>query len=285
MPILVNKDTRLIIQGITGRRGRIHTQQMIHYGTNVFGGVTPGKGGEWVEGKPVFDTVKAAINATGANASLIYVPASSALDAIYEAIDSGIELIVCITEGIPVKDMMYVKDYLKDKTTCFIGPNSPGILTPGEAKVGVFPGFIATPGHIGVVSRSGTLAYEVIDLLTQNGIGQSTCVGIGADSTIGMGFVDIIERFENDHNTEKIVLIGEIGGQAEIRAAHYIKAHTTKPIVALIAGHTAPWHKQMGHAGAIIQAENETAQAKVAALQAAGVRIAYNPEQIPNLLG
>lgn len=284
MAILVNKDTRLIVQGITGREGRFHTEQMIAYGTNVVGGVTPGKGGEWVEGKPVFDTVKAAVEATDANTSLIYVPAAFAADSIYEAIDAGISLIVCITEGIPITDMMKVYQYIKRTKSRLIGPNCPGLLTPGQAKVGIMPGYIATPGSVGLVSKSGTLTYEVVHALTQAGMGQTTCVGIGGDPIIGTNFVEVLELFEHDPDTEKIVMIGEIGGRAEIDAAEYIKKNVTKPVVAFIAGKSAPAGTRMGHAGAIIEGGQGTAAQKIAALQAAGVRVADNPEQIPVLL-
>lgn len=284
MAILADKSTHLIVQGITGREGSFHTQQMIEYGTDVVGGVTPGKGGEWVHGKPVFDTVKKAVDATGANASIIYAPAAAAPDAIYESIDSGIDLIVCITEGIPIQDMMKVYDYLKRSRSRLIGPNCPGLLTPGQAKIGIMPGYIAKPGNIGVVSKSGTLTYEVVNALTQASMGQTTCVGIGGDPVIGTNFVDVLQLFEEDPETEKVVLIGEIGGRAEIDAAEYIKAHMTKPVAAFIAGKSAPPGTRMGHAGAIIEGGEGTATEKIAALQAAGVRVADNPDQIPGLL-
>ncbi len=284
MAILVGKDTKLLIQGITGREGLFHTEQMIEYGTNVVGGVTPGKGGEWALGKPVFDTVKAARDATGANATVIYVPAAFAADAIYEAIDAGIELIVCITEGVPVKDMMQVRAYLDQSNSRLIGPNCPGLLTPGRAKVGIMPGHIAMPGAIGVVSRSGTLTYEVMYALTQRGMGQSTCVGIGGDPVNGTNFIDVLQMFEDDPQTEKVVLIGEIGGTDEEKAAQFIASHMTKPVVAFIAGQTAPPGKRMGHAGAIVEGGAGTAEGKIKALNAAGVRVAEHPEQIPDLL-
>jgi len=284
MAILVGKDTKLLIQGITGREGLFHTEQMIEYGTNVVGGVTPGKGGEWALGKPVFDTVKAARDATGANATVIYVPAAFAADAIYEAIDAGIELIVCITEGVPVKDMMQVRAYLDQSNSRLIGPNCPGLLTPGQAKVGIMPGHIAMPGAIGVVSRSGTLTYEVMYALTQRGMGQSTCVGIGGDPVNGTNFIDVLQMFEDDPQTEKVVLIGEIGGTDEEKAAQFIASHMTKPVVAFIAGQTAPPGKRMGHAGAIVEGGAGTAEGKIKALNAAGVRVAEHPEQIPDLL-
>ncbi len=284
MAILVDRNTRLLVQGITGREGLFHTQQMIEYGTNVVGGVTPGKGGEWVLGKPVFDTVKAAREATGANTSVIYVPAAFAADAIYEAIDAGIELIVCITEGIPVRDMMQVRARLDQSKSRLVGPNCPGLLTPGQAKVGIMPGHIAMPGNVGVVSRSGTLTYEVVYALTQRGIGQSTCVGIGGDPINGTSFIDVLQMFEDDPQTEKVVLIGEIGGTEEEKAAHFITTYMTKPVVAFIAGQTAPPGKRMGHAGAIVEGGSGTAAEKIAALQAAGVTVAEHPEQIPDLL-
>jgi len=284
MAILVGKDTKLLVQGITGREGLFHTEQMIEYGTNVVGGVTPGKGGEWALGKPVFDTVKAARDATGANATVIYVPAAFAADAIYEAIDAGIELIVCITEGVPVKDMMQVRAYLDQSNSRLIGPNCPGLLTPGQAKVGIMPGHIAMPGAIGVVSRSGTLTYEVMYALTQRGMGQSTCVGIGGDPVNGTNFIDVLQMFEDDPQTEKVVLIGEIGGTDEEKAAQFIASHMTKPVVAFIAGQTAPPGKRMGHAGAIVEGGAGTAEGKIKALNAAGVRVAEHPEQIPDLL-
>ena len=284
MAILADKNTRLLVQGITGREGSFHTKQMIDYGTNVVGGVTPGKGGEWVHGKPVFDTVKKAVDATGSNASIIYAPAGVAPDAIYEAVNAGIALIVCITEGIPILDMIKVYDYVKRSNSRLIGPNCPGLLTPGQAKVGIMPGYIAKPGNVGVVSKSGTLTYEVVFALTQAGMGQTTCLGIGGDPVIGTNFVDALRMFEDDPETEKVVLIGEIGGRAEIDAAEFIQAHMTKPVAAFIAGKSAPPGTRMGHAGAIIEGGEGTASEKIAALTAAGVKVADNPEQIPDLL-
>jgi succinyl-CoA synthetase alpha subunit len=257
---------------------------MIDYGTDVVGGVTPGKGGEWVLGKPIFDTAKAAVDATGANTSIIFVPAAFGPDAIYEAIDAGIELIICITEGIPILDMMKVYEYLRHSKSRLIGPNCPGLLTPGQAKVGIMPGYIAQPGNIGVVSKSGTLTYEVVYALTQAGMGQTTCIGIGGDPVIGTNFVDVLRLFEDDPLTEKVVLIGEIGGRAEVEAAAFIRANMTKPVAAFIAGKSAPTGTRMGHAGAIIEGGEGTAAEKIEALQAAGVRVADNPEQIPDLL-
>jgi len=284
MAILADSNTKLLVQGITGREGLFHTEQMIEYGTQVVGGVTPGKGGEWVLGKPVFDTVKSAREATGANATVIYVPAAFAADAIYEAVDAEIELIVCITEGIPVRDMMQVRARLDQSNSRLLGPNCPGLLTPGQAKIGIMPGHIAMPGNVGVVSRSGTLTYEVVYALTQRGIGQSTCVGIGGDPINGTSFIDVLQMFEDDPQTEKVVLIGEIGGTDEEKAAHFIATTMTKPVVAFIAGQTAPPGKRMGHAGAIVEGGSGTAADKIAALQAAGVKVAEHPEQIADLL-
>ncbi len=284
MAILVDKNTRLLVQGITGREGLFHTQQMIAYGTNVVGGTSPGKGGEWVEGKPVFDTLKEARESTGANASIIYVPARGAPDAIYEAIDAGIELIVCITEGIPIADMMKVREHLDMSQSRLIGPNCPGLLTPGQAKVGIMPGYIATPGNVGVVSKSGTLTYEVVNALTQNGIGQSTCVGIGGDPINGTDFIDVLQLFEDDPQTDEVVLIGEIGGEAEEKAARFVRDHMTKPVVAFVAGKAAPPGRRMGHAGALIEGGKGTYKEKVEALEAANVKVAQHPEQIPELL-
>lgn len=286
MSILVDKNTRLLVQGITGKEGLFHTTQMVAYGTNVVAGVTPGKGGEWVlDGKvPVFDSVKAAKEATDANASVIFVPARFAADAMIEAADAGIELIVCITEGVPVHDMMRVRAYLDTLNTQLIGPNCPGLLTPGAAKVGIIPGSIAIPGNVGVVSRSGTLTYEVLYALKQVGLGASTCVGIGGDPVKGLNFLEILEMFENDPQTEKVVMIGEIGGNDEEKAAEYIAAKMTKPVVSFIAGQTAPPGKRMGHAGAIIEGGAGTAADKIKALQKAGVKVARHPEEIPELL-
>jgi succinyl-CoA synthetase alpha subunit len=284
MAILANKNTRLVVQGITGNEGSFHTEQMIDYGTNVVGGVTPGKGGQWIFGKPIFDTVKKAKEATDANASIIFVPPKFAADAMFEAIDAEIDLIVCITENIPVQDMMKVYSYLKNSKSRLIGPNCPGLLTPGQAKIGIMPGYIATPGNVGVVSKSGTLTYEVVYALTQAGMGQSTCLGIGGDPIIGTNFVDALEMFENDPETEKIAILGEIGGRAEIDAAEYVKKRMTKPVAAFIAGRSAPEGTRMGHAGAIVEGGEGSAQEKIEALKAAGVRVADNPEQIPDLL-
>ncbi len=286
MSILVDKNTRLIVQGITGNEGLFHTTQMAAYGTNVVGGVTPGKGGEWVmDGKlPVFDSVKMAKDATDANATIIFVPARFAPDAMFEAADAGIPLIICITEGVVVQDMMSVRNYLDQKKVRLIGPNCPGLLTPGEAKVGIIPGNIAIPGNVGVVSRSGTLTYEVLYAMKNLGMGASTCVGIGGDPINGTNFLDVLEMFEHDPKTEKVIMIGEIGGNEEEKAADYIASKMTKPVASFIAGQTAPAGKRMGHAGAIIEGGAGTAADKIKALEAAGVKVAKHPEEIPTLL-
>jgi succinyl-CoA synthetase alpha subunit len=286
MSILVNKDTRLLVQGITGNEGLFHTEQMLAYGTKVVAGTRPGKGGEWVlNGKvPVFDSCHAAVEATGVNTSIIFVSARFAPDAIFEAADAGIPFIVCITEGIPVQDMMRVREYLDQKGVRLLGPNCPGLLTPDEAKVGIIPGNIAIPGNVGVVSRSGTLTYEVLYALKLAGMGASTCVGIGGDPINGTSFIDCLDLFEADPHTEKVVLIGEIGGSDEERAAEFISSQMTKPVVSFIAGQTAPPGKRMGHAGAIIEGGSGTAADKVKALEAAGVKVAKHPEEIPSLL-
>jgi len=286
MSILINKNTLLLGQGITGHEGLFHAQQMVNYGTKIVAGVTPGKGGEWIlDSKvPVFDSVKIAKRATGANTSVIFVPARFAADAMFEAADAGIELIVCITEGIPVQDMMQVRNYLDQKNIRLVGPNCPGLLTPGEAKVGIIPGTIALPGNVGVVSRSGTLTYEVLYALKINNIGVSTCVGIGGDPIIGTNFIDALRMFEEDPQTDRVVMIGEIGGSDEEKAAKYITDYMTKPIVGFIAGQTAPPGKRMGHAGAIVEGGTGLAKDKIKALEAAGVKVAKHPEEIPNLI-
>ncbi|MGC8874923.1 MAG: succinate--CoA ligase subunit alpha [Chloroflexia bacterium] len=284
MAILVDEHTRLVVQGITGREGEFHTRQMLAYGTKVVAGVTPGKGGAEVAGVPVFDTVAQAVAATGANTSVIYVPARFAPEAIYEAVDAGIPFIVCITEGIPALDMVRVCAYVQARGVRLLGPNCPGIISPGKAKVGIMPGHIHTPGPVGVVSRSGTLTYEVVDALTRAGLGQSTCVGIGGDPIIGTTFLDVLELFQADEETEAIVLIGEIGGTDEERAARYIAEHVTKPVVAYVAGRTAPPGKRMGHAGAIIEGGTGTAQEKISALAQAGVAVAEYPAQVADLV-
>lgn len=281
MSILVDKDTRLLVQGITGREGAFHTEQMLEYGTTVVAGVTPGRGGQTINGVPVFNTVKEAVRETGANTSIIFVPAAFATDAILEAADGGVELVVAITEGIPVLDMVKVKKFVDEQEVALIGPNCPGLLTPGEAKVGIIPGIIATPGPVGMVSRSGTLTYEVAYELTERGLGQSTIVGIGGDPIPGMNFIDVLRRFEADPQTEAIALIGEIGGTDEEEAAAYIETHVTKPVYSFIAGRTAPPGKRMGHAGAIISGGGEgTAQGKIEALQAVGVTVASHPAEV-----
>ena len=286
MSILVNRNTRLMVQGITGQEGTFHTKRMVEYGTHVVAGVTPGKGGEWVlNGKiPVFDSVKIGKNATGANTSVIFVPARFAADAMLEAADAGVDLIICITEGVPVSDMMRVLSYLDQKGVRLVGPNCPGLLTPGEAKVGIIPGNIAIPGNIGVVSRSGTLTYEILFALKNLGLGVSTCVGIGGDPINGTNFIDVLKMFQEDSKTEKIVLIGEIGGTDEEQAAEYISQQITKPVAAFIAGRTAPPGKRMGHAGAIVQGGTGLAEDKIKALKKARVKVAQHPEEIPSLL-
>jgi succinyl-CoA synthetase alpha subunit len=289
MSVLCNKKTKLIVQGITGSEGTFHTSQMIAYGTKVVGGVTPGKGGTSYEGKgedmfkhavPVFNTVAEAVKSTGANATCIFVPASMAADAILEAVDAKIPLIVCITEGIPVRDMIPVWDALKKSASRLIGPNCPGLLTPGECKIGIMPGFIARKGNVGIVSRSGTLTYEAVGQLTAIGMGQSTCIGIGGDPIIGTRFIDAIQLFNEDPDTHAIVMIGEIGGTAEEEAAEYIGKHVKKPVVGFIAGRTAPPGRRMGHAGAIISGGKGTAAAKVEAMTAAGIHVVETPAHI-----
>ena len=284
MSILVDKDTRLVVQGITGREGEFHTQQMKEYGTNVVAGVTPGKGGGWVAGIPVFDTVHEAVEATEANASIIYVPSRFAPDAMLEAADAGIQVIVCITEGIPVLDMIRVRAYLDCRDIRLIGPNCPGIITPGETKVGIMPGHIHQPGSVGVVSRSGTLTYEVVHALSARGLGQSTAVGIGGDPIIGTDFIDVLRLFEADPMTTQVVAIGEIGGTDEQRAAAFIARYMTKPVTAFVAGQTAPPGKRMGHAGAIIEGGEGTAAEKIAAFEAVGVRVARHPVEIAEMV-
>jgi len=280
LSILVDKNTRLIVQGITGKEGTFHMLQMREYGTNVVGGVTPGKGGTTHEGVPVFNTVEDAVRETGANASVVYVPPAFAADAIMEAADAGIPLVVCITEGIPVADMVKVHEYLRDKNTRMIGPNCPGIISPGKCKIGIMPGHIHKEGRIGVVSRSGTLTYEAVGQLTALGLGQSTAIGIGGDPIIGTNHTDALKLFQADDETDAIVMIGEIGGTAEEDAAAYAKANVTKPIVAFIAGQTAPPGRRMGHAGAIISGGKGTAAEKMAALTAAGIRVVQSPADI-----
>jgi succinyl-CoA synthetase alpha subunit len=280
MAILVNKNTRVLTQGITGATGQFHTRACKEYGTQMVAGVTPGKGGTSFEGIPIFDTVQRAVRETGANASVIYVPPPFAADAILESADAGIPLIICITEGVPVRDMVKVKRYLAGRSSQLLGPNCPGTITPGECKIGIMPGHIHKPGHIGVVSRSGTLTYEAVDQLTRLDMGQSTCVGIGGDPVHGFEFVDVLVLFNSDPGTEAVVMIGEIGGSAEEEAAAWIKANMKKPVVGFIAGQTAPPGKRMGHAGAIISGGKGTAKEKIAAMTSAGIRMASSPATI-----
>jgi succinyl-CoA synthetase alpha subunit len=280
MSILVNKNSKVVVQGFTGTEGTFHAGQMIEYGTNVVGGVTPGKGGQTHLGRPVFNTVAEAVQNTGADVSLIFVPPAFAADAIMEAAEAGIEVIVCITEGIPVQDMVKVKEYLKDKSSRLIGPNCPGIITPGEAKIGIMPGFIHQKGIVGIVSRSGTLTYEAVDQLTKVGLGQTTAIGIGGDPIVGTTTRDAIELFMNDPETKGIVMIGEIGGGMEAEAAEWIKAHGSKPVVAFIAGATAPKGRTMGHAGAIIGGHSDTAEAKKEILRDCGIHVVDSPADI-----
>jgi succinyl-CoA synthetase alpha subunit len=284
MSILVNKNTKLVIQGITGRDGKFHTGKMKEYGTNVVAGVSPGKEGLLIDGIPVFNSVAGAVKATGANTSIIFVPAAFAADAILEASEAGIELVVCISEGLPIQDMIRVTPILKQNGTLLIGPNCPGIITPDEALIGILPANIFKKGNIGFISRSGTLTYEVVNLLTENNFGQTTCVGIGGDPVAGLYFIDLLERFENDPETIAVVVIGEIGGDAEEQAAQFIAEKMTKPVVAFIAGQTAPPGKRMGHAGAIISSGSGTAEEKIAAFNKAGVPVAKEPNEIPELL-
>ncbi|MFP4471880.1 MAG: succinate--CoA ligase subunit alpha [Bacteroidales bacterium] len=280
MSVLVDKNSKVVIQGFTGNEGTFHAQQMIAYGTNVVGGVTPGKGGQTHLDKPVFNTVEDAVKQAGADVSVIFVPPAFAADAIMEAADAGIGVIVCITEGIPTKDMITVKEYLKDKPARLVGPNCPGVITPGEAKVGIMPGFIHKPGKVGIVSRSGTLTYEAVDQLTKAGLGQTTAIGIGGDPIIGTSTKDGIELLMNDPKTEGIVMIGEIGGTMEAEAAEYVKNHGTKPVVGFIAGATAPKGRTMGHAGAIIGGKDDTAEAKKKIMRECGIHVVDSPADI-----
>jgi succinyl-CoA synthetase alpha subunit len=284
MSILINKDTKVIVQGITGRDGGFHAGKMKEYGTNIVGGISPGKGGTEVNGIPVFNTVEEAVKTTGANVSVIFVPAPFAGDAILEASYAGIELVVCITEGVPVKDMMKATRVLKQNGTKLIGANCPGLITPDESLIGILPAMIFKKGNVGLISRSGTLTYEVVNMLTENGLGQSTCVGIGGDPVSGLYFIDLLEMYEKDPETKAVVLIGEIGGDAEEQAAWYIRENMTKPVVAFIAGQSAPPGKRMGHAGAIISSGSGTAEEKIKAFDEAGVPVAKEPGEIPRLV-
>lgn len=277
MSVFINKDTKVIVQGITGSTALFHTKQMLEYGTQIVGGVTPGKGGTEVEGVPVFNTVEEAVNATGANASVIYVPAPFAADAIMEAVDAELDLAICITEHIPVLDMVKVKRYMQGKKTRLVGPNCPGVITPGECKIGIMPGYIHTKGHVGVVSRSGTLTYEAVHQLSQEGIGQSTAVGIGGDPVNGTDFIDVLKAFNEDEDTYAVIMIGEIGGTAEEEAALWVKENMTKPVVGFIGGRTAPPGKRMGHAGAIISGGKGTADEKIRVMNECGIQVADTP--------
>jgi len=278
--ILVDKNTRVLTQGITGSTGQIHTRACREYGTKMVAGVTPGRGGSDFEGIPIFNTVDQAVRATGVTASIIYVPPPSAADAIMEAVDAGLSPVVCITEGIPVLDMVRVKRFMQGRPTCLVGPNCPGVITPGECKMGIMPGYIHMPGRVGVVSRSGTLTYEAVYQLTRLGIGQSTCIGIGGDPIIGLQHIDVLRLFEEDPGTEAVILIGEIGGTAEEEAAEFVRAHMGKKVVAFVAGQTAPPGKRMGHAGAIISGGRGTAADKIRAFESAGIRVAKSSAEI-----
>jgi len=284
MSILVNKDTRVITQGISGKTGLFHTQQAVAYGTKMVGGVTPGKGGSTIEGVPVFNTVASAVRETGANASVIYVPPAFAADSIMEAVEAGVELVVCITEGIPVLDMVRVKRYMEGRRSRLIGPNCPGVITPDECKIGIMPGYIHKRGHVGVVSRSGTLTYEAVWQLTTRGVGQSSAVGIGGDPVNGTNFVEVLRMFNDDPDTEAVIMIGEIGGTAEEEAAAFVREHMKKPVAGFIAGRSAPPGKRMGHAGAIISGGQGTAADKVAAMEAAGISVAATPSEMGSTL-
>lgn len=284
MSIFVDENTKLLVQGITGRDGSFHTRQMIEYGTQVVAGVTPGKGGQHLDDVPIFDTVQEAVDESGANTSIVYVPPAFAVDAVYEAASAGIEHIVCITEGIPVLEMTKVYRYVKQQGATLIGPNCPGVISPGKSKVGILPGHIFRQGSVGVISRSGTLTYEIVFQLTSAGLGQSTCVGIGGDSIIGTNFIDCLELFEADEETDSVVLIGEIGGNDEQKAAEFVEREMEKPVVGFVTGQTAPPGKRMGHAGAIIQGAGGTAREKVEAFEQAGVSVAQKPDEISELL-
>jgi succinyl-CoA synthetase alpha subunit len=284
MSIYVNKDTKVLVQGITGSVGAFHTKQMLEYGTKIVGGVTPGKSGSRVEGVPVFNTVVEAVKATGANASVIYVPPAFAADAICEGFDAGLDVVVCITEGIPILDMVKVKRFMEGKRTRLVGPNCPGVITPGECKIGIMPGYIHKPGTIGIVSKSGTLTYEAVHQVSVLGMGQSTCVGIGGDPINGTNFIDVLSAFEADPKTEAVIMIGEIGGTAEEEAAAFVKSKMTKPVVGFVAGQTAPKGKRMGHAGAIISGGKGTAAEKIEAFKAAGISVSETPADMGKTL-
>ena len=284
MAILIDESTRVVVHGLTGKEGSFHALRNRDYGTKVVAGMTPGKGGEEVDGIPVFDTAVQAVRETGANTSLVFVPARFAADAILEAADAGVSLVVCITEGVPVLDMARVENYLRGKPIALVGPNCPGLISPGKANVGIIPGEICMPGPVGLVSRSGTLTYQIVNELTQRGIGQSTCVGMGGDPVHGVGFIDCLERFQADDDTHAIIVIGEIGGSDEEEAAQFIRRHVKKPVVAFVAGQTAPPGKRMGHAGAIISGGSGTAAEKMAAFEAAGIAVARIPSEIPALI-
>ena len=284
MSIYIDKNTKVLVQGITGSVGTFHTKQMLEYGTKIVGGVTPGKAGSKVEGVPVFNTVTEAVKATGANASVIYVPPAFAADAICEAFDAGLDIVICITEGIPILDMVKAKRFMDGKKTRLVGPNCPGVITPGECKIGIMPGYIHKPGTIGIVSKSGTLTYEAVHQVTAVGLGQSTCVGIGGDPINGTNFIDVLSAFQADPKTEAIIMIGEIGGMAEEEAAAYVKAHVTKPVVGFIAGQTAPKGKRMGHAGAVISGGKGTAAEKIEAFRAAGISVSETPSDMGRTL-
>ena len=285
MSVLVGTDTRVVVQGITGTEGTFHTLRNVAYGTNVVGGVTPGKGGREVEGIPVFDTVAGAVRETGADTSMVFVPPRFAADAILEAADAGVALVVCITEGIPARDMASVRAYLRGTRTRLVGPNCPGVISPGQANVGIIPGEVCTPGAVGLVSRSGTLVYQIVHEMTSKGIGQSTCIGMGGDPVHGIGFVEALDLFEADPDTELIVMVGEIGGDDEERAAAHVREHVTKPVVGYVAGFEAPPGRRMGHAGAIVTGSTGTAAAKAEALEAAGVRVGRTPSGAAELVG